>query len=163
MSETLLSDAPASSAATGLSETSPHRRIVPILLVEDDDVDVEAVRRALRKAGIENPLHVAHDGIEALDILWGKSGARGLPQPCLILLDINMPRLSGLQFLEVRAGDISLKQNVVFVLTTSDHDQDKMRAYERDIAGYMQKRDLGKLMVMLREYPEINRLPDQVA
>ncbi|HTP38148.1 MAG TPA: response regulator [Steroidobacteraceae bacterium] len=142
------------------SLSGAQRRSIPILLVEDDDVDVEAVRRALGKASIENPLHIAHDGIEALDLLWGRSGKRGLPQPCLILLDINMPRLSGLQFLAVRAGDISLKQNIVFVLTTSDHDQDKMNAYGRDIAGYMQKRDLGKLVGLLKEYLDINRMPD---
>lgn len=143
-----------------MGQSQPYRRATPILLVEDDDVDVEAVTRALLKAAIENPLHVAHDGIEALDLLWGRSGNRGLSQPCLILLDINMPRLSGLQFLEVRAGDVSLKQNVVFVLTTSDHDQDKMNAYGRDIAGYMQKRDLPKLVALLKDYLDIKPLPD---
>ena len=147
-------------ATADASLSGAHRRSIPILLVEDDDVDVEAVRRALGDASIENPLHIARDGIEALDLRWGRSGKRGLSQPCLILLDINMPRLNGLQFLEVRAGDIGLKQNIVFVLTTSDHDQDKMNAYGRDIAGYMQKRDLARLMGLLRDYLDINRLPD---
>lgn len=135
-------------------------RSVPILLVEDDDIDIEAVRRTLRRADIDNPVHIAHDGVEALDMLYGRSGSERITQPCVILLDINMPRMDGLQFLEVRHGGINLKQSVVFILTTSDRRHDKMRAYELNIAGYLLKNDLEKLAGLLGNYLDINRFPD---
>ena len=135
-------------------------RTVPILLVEDDDIDIEAVRRTLKSAEIENPVHVAHDGVEALDMLYGRTGAAKITLPCVILLDINLPRMDGLQFLEVRSGGINLKQSIVFILTTSDRHHDKMRAYELNIAGYLLKHDLSKLAGLLSNYLEINRFPD---
>ncbi len=80
-----------------------------ILLIEDDDVDIEAVRRALRRAGMNlDALHVAHDGVEALEMLRGQNGYRAFPQPCLMLVDINMPRMNGLDFLQEVRNDKSL-------------------------------------------------------
>ncbi|MEM9488664.1 MAG: response regulator, partial [Myxococcota bacterium] len=72
---------------------------VTVLLVEDNEVDVEAVRRAFRKLRIANPIQVARDGLEALDRLRGQGEYETVPRPYLILLDLNLPRMSGIEFL----------------------------------------------------------------
>ena len=72
---------------------------VTILLVEDDDIDAETVRRALEELKIGNPLRVARDGLEGLEILRGENGHEAIEKPYLILLDLNMPRMNGLEFL----------------------------------------------------------------
>jgi CheY-like chemotaxis protein len=131
----------------------------PILLVEDDEIDVEAVMRALKKEHIANPLICANDGAEALEMLEGSNGHEKIKQPCLILLDINMPRMNGLQFLhEIRKHNV-MKQNVVFMLTTSSRINDKADAYNLQAAGYILKENLGSLAHMLADYCEINEIP----
>ncbi len=112
---------------------------VTILLVEDDDIDVEAVIRGFKKNKIANPFTVAKDGIEALDILRD-----GIKQPYLILLDLNMPRMNGIEFLKALRKDPLLKTSIVFVLTTSDAEKDRWAAYEQNIAGYLLKSQAGK-------------------
>ncbi len=111
-------------------------RKVTILVVDDDQVDVMAVRRALREGGIGDDLVVASDGIEGLQKL--RDGV-SVPKPYLVLLDINMPRMNGLEFLEEARKDPATRDAVVFVLTTSKTDEDKERAYEHNIAGYIVK------------------------
>lgn len=112
-----------------------------ILLVEDNKIDVMAVKRALQRRGVPNPVRVATDGIETLEILRGELGQPPLEQPYVILLDLNMPRMGGLEFLkEIRKDDV-LKKSIVFVLTTSDDDRDKAAAYEQCVAGYFSKYD----------------------
>lgn len=81
---------------------------IRILLVEDDEVDVLAIQRALKKKRVVNALAVAKDGIEALEILRGENGHQVLPRPHIILLDLNMPRMNGLEFLEVIRADPTL-------------------------------------------------------
>lgn len=117
-----------------------NAKMVNILLVEDDEVDVEAVLRAFRKHRIANPVQVAQNGIEALDCL-----RRGdIVKPYLILLDLNMPKMSGLEFLAELRNDVQLKDAIVFVLTTSDADKDKCAAYQNNVAGYLVKSKIGE-------------------
>jgi CheY-like chemotaxis protein len=137
-------------------------RTVNILLVEDDEVDIEAIRRAFRKHDLDNPITVARDGHEALAILNGESGAR-LGSPFMILLDLNMPRMNGHEFLDELRADPDLAGSIVFVLTTSDSEADKEAAYSRLIAGYMVKHKVGEefndLVSMLSSYWQIIELP----
>lgn len=130
----------------------------PILLVEDDEIDTETVKRILKKEQITNPLYCANDGVEALELLKRKNGT-AITQPCLILLDINMPRMNGLEFLEQIRGDDELKQNVTFMLTTSGRNEDKISAYKLSVAGYVLKENMGRLIEMLGRYCRINELP----
>lgn len=114
---------------------------VNLLLVEDDEVDIQGLKRAFNKSRIANPITVARDGIEALEILRGENGREKLAKPHLILLDLNMPRMNGLEFLETIRADEDLKQSVVFMITTSKADEDKARAYGHNVAGYIVKQD----------------------
>lgn len=114
---------------------------VNLLLVEDDEVDVQGLKRAFSKSRIANPISVARDGIEALEILRGENGHEKLPKPHLILLDLNMPRMNGIEFLEEIRSDEDLKHSVVFMITTSKADEDKTRAYGHNVAGYIVKQD----------------------
>jgi CheY-like chemotaxis protein len=138
---------------------------VNILLVEDDEVDVTAVRRALKELKIANPLFRAADGIEALDMLRGTNGQAKLPRPYLILLDLNMPRMSGLEFLDALRKDEDLQRSIVFVMTTSAAEEDRVRAYDRCIAGYLLKHSAGHsfldAMTMLEHYWRIVEFPEQ--
>ncbi|KQQ34784.1 two-component system response regulator [Methylobacterium sp. Leaf125] len=114
---------------------------VNILLVDDDEVDVQGLKRAFKKSKIANPITVARDGIEALEVLRGENGRERLPKPHLILLDLNMPRMNGIEFLEAVRADEDLRSAVVFMITTSKADEDRMRAYGHNVAGYIVKRD----------------------
>jgi CheY-like chemotaxis protein len=138
---------------------------VTILLVEDDDVDTEAVERAFRKARIANPIVRAKDGGEALAMLRGEQGRAGLPHPYLILLDLKMPGMGGLKFLEELRRDPDLSNAVVFVLTTSSDERDMAKAYEKYVAGYIVKARAGDnfvdLIGMLDHYWRIVELPPE--
>ncbi len=114
---------------------------VNLLLVEDDEVDIQGLKRAFAKGRIGNPITTARDGIEALEILRGQNGREKLPKPHLILLDLNMPRMNGIEFLEEIRSDPELKGSVVFMITTSKADEDKARAYGHNVAGYIVKQD----------------------
>jgi CheY-like chemotaxis protein len=106
---------------------------VNLLLVEDDEVDVQGLRRAFNRSRIGNPITVARDGIEALEILRGQNGHQKLPKPHLVLLDLNMPRMNGIEFLEAIRNDEELKSTVVFMITTSKAEEDKQRAYGHNV------------------------------
>jgi CheY-like chemotaxis protein len=112
---------------------------VTFLIVDDDEVSIMAIRRALARQGIENPVVEAGDGLEALSIL--KDGVR---KPFVVLLDINMPRMTGLEFLAALRDDPSLHDTTVFILTTSDAPQDIGQAYAHNVAGYILKEDAYK-------------------
>ncbi|MEL6368534.1 MAG: response regulator, partial [Pseudomonadota bacterium] len=116
---------------------------VNILLVEDDEVDIENVRRALRKRKIANPLFVARDGLEALELLEREQ----VTAPVMILLDINMPRMDGLEFLKRIRKDDQHKNHTVFVLTTSARLSDLYQAYDLSVSGYMMKSDVGDAFI----------------
>jgi len=112
---------------------------VHLLHVEDDDLCLMGLNRAFKAARISNPVSFAHDGMEALEMLRGTNGRQRLPRPYLILLDLNMPRMDGIEFLQELRKDEDLKRSIVFVMTTSAADADKAKAYDLGVAGYILK------------------------
>lgn len=118
---------------------------VNVLLVEDDTVDVESVQKEFEKNCILNPLYVAKDGIVALDMLRSKQ----VLKPYMILLDLNMPRMGGFEFLKEIRSDSDLRSAVVFIITTSDNDRDKAEAYGYNVSGYIRKESLGEDFMQL--------------
>lgn len=120
---------------------------VTILIVDDDDVDADVIRRQIVKQHIANPIIRAHDGLEALSILRGDEAQLGLPRPYLILLDLNMPRMSGIEFLHELREDPKLHDSIVFVLSSSDDDRDILSAYQQHVAGYLTKGRIGQPFV----------------
>jgi len=112
---------------------------VRILLIEDDDIDAMAVERGIRKLKLANPICRAMNGLEALEILRDKDA---ITRPYIILLDLNMPIMGGLEFLKRIREDRDLKDSIIFVLTTSAADEDRAAAYEENIAGYIVKSDV---------------------
>ena len=141
---------------TGTSELS-------IVLVEDDDVAAEAVMRGLKLSGVIAPVVWAEDGEVALRVLRGADPLRHAPRPRVVLLDLNMPRMDGFELLHELRADPTLRDEVVFVLTTSDADADRTRAYHENVAGYMVKASVGpqfaKLAQLLVSYRLAVRLP----
>jgi CheY-like chemotaxis protein len=114
-----------------------------ILLVDDDDGDAQAVTRAFTKAKIANPMLRAVDGMDALDILRGANGKSKLPSPYILLVDLNMPRMNGIQLVQAIRGDEDLRHCIVFVLTTSKREEDLTAAYDLNVAGYIVKETAG--------------------
>ena len=102
-------------------------------------MDILNVKRSLRKLNLLNPIHTACDGLEALDLLRGTDTIPPIPSPTLILLDINMPRMNGLEFLREIRSDQKLQHLSVVVLTTSDEERDIVEAYNFHVAGYILK------------------------
>jgi CheY-like chemotaxis protein len=131
-----------------------------ILLVEDDQVDVMNVRRAFEKNRIANPLFVAGDGLEALAML---RDGRVPDSRRIILLDLNMPRMSGIEFLRELRRDPALQLTPVVVLTTSNDERDKIEAYNLNVAGYLLKPvtfvNFVELMAALNKYWTLVELP----
>ena len=107
-----------------------------VLLVEDDEIDVMNIQRAFKKNNITNNLQVASNGLEALSILR-KNGAKAFPD--LILLDLNMPKMGGLEFLDELRKDQNLRSLMVIILTTSSDERDIKMAYKYNVAGYIIK------------------------
>jgi CheY-like chemotaxis protein len=131
-----------------------------ILLVEDDEVDVMNVRRAFDKNRIANPLFVAPDGVEGLRMLRANEVPR---ERRIILLDLNMPRMSGIEFLRELRADATLSHTPVVVLTTSDDERDKINAYNLNVAGYLLKPvtfvNFVEVMAALNKYWTLVELP----
>lgn len=131
-----------------------------IMLVEDDEVDVMNVRRAFEKNHILNPLHVASDGIHALEMLRGGTVPA---ERRIVLLDLNMPRMNGIEFLRELRADPHLHATPVVVLTTSNDDRDRIEAYNLNVAGYLLKPvtfvDFVELMAALNKYWSLVELP----
>ncbi|MBD2426303.1 response regulator [Phormidium sp. FACHB-1136] len=140
-------------------------RTVHVLLVEDDEVDVMNVQRAFRRHQIRNPLYVAHNGLDALAMLRGvASPEAAIPKHRrVVLLDINMPKMNGLEFLHELRQDESLCSTPVVVLTTSDADQDRLEAYRLNVAGYILKpvafATFAEVMASLNHYWAICEIP----
>lgn len=138
-------------------------KLLHILLVDDDTVDVMNVQRAFKKNNILNPLYVAHDGLEALQLLQNEGKGRIPSDRRLILLDLNMPRMNGLEFLRTIREDPKLRSTAVVVLTTSDDDRDKVEAYNLNVAGYILKpvtfSAFVETMATLNKYWSINEMP----
>jgi CheY-like chemotaxis protein len=115
--------------------------MMSILLIEDDVVDVMNVQRAFKRENISTPLYVASNGLEGLEMLRGTStkSAAVSPKHLLILLDINMPKMSGIEFLKALRADPTLKTIPVVMLTTSNEQIDRFNAYSLNVAGYLLK------------------------
>ena len=107
----------------------------PVLLVEDDTVDMMTVERAFKELHVVNRLDTASDGEEALSYLRNPENE----MPCVILLDLNLPRMNGIEFLRVAKHDQSLRSIPVVVLTSSEDEQDKLDTFDLSVAGYMVK------------------------
>lgn len=105
------------------------------MLVEDDNVDAMTVKRALKDLKVTNPLVRTANGEEALDYLRNDANEK----PCVILLDLNMPKMNGIEFLKVAKADEALKRIPAVVLTTSKDDRDKVESFELCVAGYIVK------------------------
>ncbi|MCD6560201.1 MAG: response regulator [Deltaproteobacteria bacterium] len=134
----------------------------PILLVEDDEVDTMTVKRSLKDLHVHNSLITVSNGEEALDYLRDEQHQR----PCIILLDINMPKMNGIEFLTVAKNDDKLKKIPVIVLTTSKEEQDKLDSFELGVAGYMIKPcTYEKFLELLRTingYWTVSELPNGI-
>lgn len=134
--------------------------LLHILLVEDDEVDVMNVRRAFQKSRILNPLYVAENGLEALDMLRDRVIPQGRR---LVLLDLNMPKMNGIEFLRALRADPDLRATSVVVLTTSNEDRDKVAAYDFNVAGYLLKpvefSAFVELMSVLNKYWALVEMP----
>lgn len=132
----------------------------PILLVEDDRVDVMTVRRALNDIRVSNPLVTLENGEEALKYLRNPESKK----PCIILLDLNMPIMNGIEFLQVVKHDEILKRIPVVVLTTSEEQQDKVNSFDLGVAGYMAKpvdyRRFVEVMRTIDAYWTISEVPE---
>ena len=138
-------------------------REVKFLIVDDDKVSVMAMQRAMRKLKILNDTEVCVDGQEAFDFLKiASQQAKGLP-PYIVMLDLNMPRMGGLEFLDAVRADSALANVIVFVFTTSDTPDDVRSAYRRNIAGYIVKENPSETFAtaldMLETYGRIVELP----
>jgi CheY-like chemotaxis protein len=140
--------------------TPPVDRLLNILLVEDDEVDVMNVRRAFQKNKITNPLFVASNGVEALEQL--RNGA--IPRDRrIILLDLNMPQMNGIELLRELRRDPELNPTPVIVLTTSNDERDRIEAYNLNVAGYLLKpvtfSNFCEVMAALNKYWALVELP----
>ncbi len=139
----------------------PHT--VHLLHVEDDDLCLMGLNRAFKAAKIANPISVAHDGFDALQKLRGRNGHSRLPRPFLILLDLNMPRMDGIEFLTELRKDEDLKKSTVFVMTTSGLEVDKIKAYNLGVAGYILKSSpanaFAEATLLLNTYWRVVELP----
>ena len=135
---------------------------VNILVVDDDRICREGIKRALRKAKVDKPVFEASNGFEALECLQGRNGRGPIPGPYTILLDLNMPQMTGHEFLERLRDDPELRHANVFVITTSQNETDMRKCYEKNAAGYVLKSpgpspfsDLGR---MLYKYYQVVKL-----
>ncbi len=111
-------------------------RPLHILLVDDDDIEVENVQRACKRAGITHPLFVACDGVQALAMMRSNEVPR---ERRVVLLDLNMPRMTGLEMLAELRADPTLRHTPVVVFSTSSHTSDIDEAYRHCAAGYLVK------------------------
>ena len=123
----------------GLRGRVSKPKAITILLVDDNEIDVIAIRRSFWQLKIPNPIIVARNGLEALDILRGRGGHAKIAAPYLILLDLHLPRIGGIEFLGELRGDPTLRRTLVFVMTRSAEEQDRERAYEKNVAGFVLK------------------------
>jgi CheY-like chemotaxis protein len=134
-----------------------------ILLVDDDDGDATSVQRAFRSARVANPLLRASDGADALDMLRGTNGKTKLDAPSVLLVDINMPRMNGIELVKQLRLDRDLHRSIVFMLTTSSRDEDKVASYDLNVAGYILKERLGedfqRLVDLMQGYSRIVEVP----
>ena len=142
---------------------TPSERPLNIFLIDDDDMDAKALERAFRKGKIGNSIVRAVDGIEALEMLKGLNGKTKPPYPRILLIDLNMPRMNGIELVQALREDEELRGSIVFILTTSKRDEDKTAAYDLHVAGYIAKsmaaEDMRNLVSLMESYGRIVELP----
>ena len=135
-------------------------RVINILLVEDDEVDVMTVKRAFAKNNISNPLFVAHNGLEALELLRKEDVPSSRR---LILLDVNMPKMNGIEFLRELRSDPKLQQASVVMMTTSNEERDRIEAFKFNVAGYLLKpvtfQQFAEVMSTINKYWALMEMP----
>lgn len=110
-----------------------------VVVVEDNDFDVKRIERGFKKLGQDPTIYRARDGVEALALLRGETQQVPPTPPLVILLDLNMPRMGGIEFLDELRGDRNLRKLPVFVVTTSEFERDIELAHERNVCGYIAK------------------------
>jgi CheY-like chemotaxis protein len=138
---------------------------IDVVLIDDDEVDVMTVKRAFKKNHITHPLYVASNGIEALELLRSQElpSQSQIPRRRLILLDLNMPQMGGIEFLRELRADPELGVLPVIVLTTSNEDKDKVEAYDLNVAGYIIKpvtfSKFVEAMATLNKYWTMSEMP----
>lgn len=133
------------------------------LIVDDDTVSVMAMQRAMQKLKILNETIVCKDGQDALEFLQARIATRARLGPLIVMLDLNMPRMGGIEFLDEIRQDPQLKHIIVFVFTTSDMPKDMHSAYAHNVAGYIVKEHpsetFAEALDMLDSYARIVELP----
>ncbi|MFZ0034278.1 MAG: response regulator [Sedimentisphaerales bacterium] len=138
----------------------PQQDIKPILLVEDDTVDAMSVKRAFEHLHIKNKLDLVGNGEEALEYLRNKDNAK----PQIVLLDLNMPRMGGIEFMKIVKADNDLKKIPVVILTTSKAEQDRVETFKLGAAGYVMKpmdhEDFIVMMDKIHQYWEMTLFPE---
>jgi CheY-like chemotaxis protein len=138
----------------------PQQDVKPILLVEDDTVDAMSVKRAFEHLHIKNQLVLVTNGEEALEYLRNKDNAK----PQIVLLDLNMPRMNGIEFMKIAKADNDLKKIPVVILTTSKAEQDRVETFNLGAAGYVMKpmdhEDFIGMMDKIHQYWEMTLFPD---
>jgi len=135
-------------------------RVINILLIDDDEVDVMTVKRAFARANISNPIFVATNGLEGLEMLRKEA----IPSKRrLVLLDINMPKMNGIEFLRELRADPELQHVTVVALTTSNADRDRLEAYKLNVAGYLLKpvtfQQFAEVMATINKYWALMEMP----
>ena len=141
-------------------------KTISLLVVDDDELDAEALTRVLRHHEIHCPIFRAADGEEALQMLrHDPQSPTQVSLPAFVLLDLNMPRMNGFEFLEAIREDTraELRRLIVFVLTTSESDEDRCNAYDSHIAGYIVKapqgRNFTELTNLIKQYQALVEFP----
>ena len=133
-----------------------------ILLVEDDRVDAMTLKRALKDLKVTNPLVHKLNGEEALDYLQNEANEK----PCVIILDLNMPKMNGIEFLKIAKADEKLRRIPVVVLTTSKDEWDRFQSFDLSVAGYIIKpADYKRFLEAIRTvqlYWTLCELPDDI-
>lgn len=144
-------------------ENNDKVKAVQFMIVDDDEISVMAIKRSMKTLNIVNPIVVCKDGIDALDVLRNSIDEYNNLPPFIISLDLSMPRMGGLEFLEQIRGDEVFKKLIIFVLTSSDAPDDVASAYEKNIAGYIVKENptetFRDALAMLKDYAQLVVLP----
>ena len=139
--------------------------VIKVLVVEDNPNDVAIIKRAMRKSDVKCELYFARDGAEALDFLYQQGDFEDAPRPDLILLDLNLPKIKGLEVLEKVKADEHLRRLPVIVLTISEREEDMVKAYDSGAASYMTKpvdsKDFERLIQTVQDYWQIARIPSE--
>lgn len=138
---------------------------IKVLVVEDNPNDVAIIKRAMRKSDVKCDLYFARDGEEAMNFLYRQGEFTDAPRPDLILLDLNLPKINGLEVLTKIKEDEHLKRLPVIVLTISEREEDMVKAYDSGAASYMTKpvdsKDFERLIQTVQDYWRIAKIPPE--